>query len=85
MYDARTNLSLQVHQEAEKHFGERLFRARIPRNIKLSECPSHGLPICKYDPQSAGAKSYLALAGELIERLELNKDKPEGGSEEKAA
>lgn len=85
MYDARTNLSLQVQQEAEKHFGERLFRARIPRNIKLSECPSHGLPICKYDPQSAGAKSYLALAGELIERLELNKDKPEGGSEEKAA
>jgi chromosome partitioning protein len=80
MYDARTNLSVQVQQEAERHFGDKLFRARIPRNIKLSECPSHGLPICKYDPQSAGAKSYLALAGELIERLALNKD-----SEEQAA
>jgi chromosome partitioning protein len=73
MFDARTNLSMQVHQEAERHFADKLFRARIPRNIKLSECPSHGLPICKYDPQSAGAKSYLALAGELIERLGLNK------------
>jgi chromosome partitioning protein len=77
MYDARTNLSVQVHQEAERHFAEKLFRARIPRNIKLSECPSHGLPICKYDPQSAGAKSYLALAGELIERLGLNKEDSE--------
>ena len=73
MFDSRTNLSMQVHQEAERHFADKLFRARIPRNIKLSECPSHGLPICKYDPQSAGAKSYLALAGELIERLGLNK------------
>ena len=77
MFDARTNLSMQVHQEAERHFADKLFRARIPRNIKLSECPSHGLPICKYDPQSAGAKSYLALAGELIERLGLNKEDSE--------
>jgi chromosome partitioning protein len=73
MYDARTNLSVQVQREAEAHFGEQMFRARIPRNIRLSECPSHGMPICTYDPNSAGAKSYLALAGELIERLELNK------------
>ena len=72
MYDARTNLSVQVLEETERHFGERVFRAKIPRNIKLSESPSHGLPICRYDPQSAGAKAYLALTGELIERLGLN-------------
>lgn len=72
MYDARTNLSVQVLEEAERHFGDKVFRAKIPRNIKLSESPSHGLPICQYDPQSAGAKAYLALAGELIERLGLN-------------
>lgn len=77
MYDSRTRLSLQVREEAEKHFGDRLFRARIPRNIRLSECPSHGMPICTYDPGSIGAKSYLALAGELIERLEPNKDSNE--------
>jgi chromosome partitioning protein len=80
MYDARTNLSVQVQQEAEAHFGDRMFRARIPRNIRLSECPSHGMPICAYDPQSVGAKSYLALTGELIERLHLNKE----GSEKAA-
>lgn len=72
MFDARTNLSVQVYQEAETHFKEKLFRARIPRNIRLSECPSHGQPICLYDQNSTGAKSYLALTGELIERLGLN-------------
>jgi chromosome partitioning protein len=72
MYDSRTRLSVQVREEAEAHFGDRMFRARIPRNIRLSECPSHGMPICTYDPTSIGAKSYLALAGELIERLQLN-------------
>lgn len=77
MFDARTKLSVQVYDEVLKHFGEQIFQTRIPRNVKLSECPSHGLPICSYDPQSAGAKAYLALAGELIERLRLNED---GGS-----
>jgi chromosome partitioning protein len=72
MYDARTNLSLQVLQETEKHFGEKLLKTKIPRNVKLSECPSHGLPICQYDPQSTGGRAYLALTGELIERLGLN-------------
>ena len=76
MYDARTNLSVQVHRETEAHFGEKLLKTRIPRNIKLSECPSHGLPICVYDPTSAGAKAYLALVGELIERMDLN-NKPD--------
>jgi len=73
MYDSRTRLSVQVHEEAEKHFAAKLFKAKIPRNIRLSECPSHGMPICTYDAQSAGAKSYLALAGELIDRLGVDK------------
>lgn len=81
MYDGRTNLSVQVLEEAQRHFGDRLFRTRIPRNVKLSECPSHGLPICLYDAASAGAKGYLALAAEIIERLGLNDSK---GSERAA-
>jgi chromosome partitioning protein len=72
MFDARTNLSVQVYHEAERHFADRLFKTRIPRNIKLSECPSHGLPICLYDSQSAGARSYLSLTAELMERLGLD-------------
>jgi chromosome partitioning protein len=83
MYDARTNLSVQVLNETEKHFGDKVFRAKIPRNIRLSESPSHGLPICRYDPQSAGAKAYLALTGELIERLGLN-NSSEGGADRAA-
>lgn len=82
MFDARTNLSVQVLQETEKHFGPKVFRAKIPRNIRLSESPSHGLPICRYDPLSAGAKAYLALTGELIERLGLNSC--DGGAEQAA-
>lgn len=74
MYDARTNLSIQVREETERHFGEKLLKTRIPRNVRLSECPSHGQPICVYDPTSAGAKSYLALVGELIELLGLNNE-----------
>jgi chromosome partitioning protein len=72
MFDARTNLSVQVYDEVAKHFSDQVFKTRIPRNVKLSECPSHGLPICSYDPQSAGAKAYLSLVGELIDRLKLN-------------
>jgi chromosome partitioning protein len=72
MFDGRTNLSLQVFEEAQRYFGERMFKTRIPRNVKLSECPSHGQPICVYDPQSAGSKAYLALTAEIIERLDLN-------------
>lgn len=72
MFDARTNLSMQVLKETEAHFGDKVLKAKIPRNIRLSESPSHGLPICRYDPSSSGAKAYLALSGELIERLGLN-------------
>lgn len=69
MYDGRTNLATQVHSEIFAYFGKRLLETRIPRNVKLSECPSHGLPIRKYDPSSAGAKAYNALAIEISKRL----------------
>ncbi|MFM1846845.1 MAG: chromosome partitioning protein ParA [Pseudomonadota bacterium] len=65
MFDSRTNLATQVESEARKFFGGLMFESRIPRNIKLSECPSHGLPICLYDPASAGAVAYKNLAVEL--------------------
>jgi len=68
MYDSRTNLSAQVENEARNFFAERMFTTRIPRNIKLSECPSHGLPISRYDPASAGAVAYKALAAEIDTR-----------------
>jgi len=68
MFDARTNLSVQVETEATKYFKELMFQSRIPRNIKLSEAPSHGLPICLYDGVSSGAKAYRALTEELDHR-----------------
>ncbi len=68
MYDARTNLSMQVEQEAKSFFGQLMFTSRIPRSIKVSEAPSHGLPIGAYDPVSSGAVAYRALAQELNER-----------------
>lgn len=71
MFDSRTNLAVQVEKEARAHFAEKMFSTRIPRNVKLSECPSHGLPICVYDAQSVGARAYLALSGEIIRRLGL--------------
>ena len=66
MYDSRTKLSSQVASEVSKYFGERVFDTVIPRNIRLSEAPSHGLPISMYDPISKGARTYKKLAKELI-------------------
>ena len=68
MFDSRTNLSVQVEQEAKQHFGPLLMEARIPRSIRLAEAPSHSKPICLYDPLSAGAKAYSALTSEFIVR-----------------
>lgn len=65
MVDARTNLSLQVEREAREFFKERFFETKIPRSIKLSESPSHGLPMALYDANSIGAKSYKSLAWEI--------------------
>ncbi len=68
MYDGRTNLSIQVLEEIKRFFPEMVFKTVIPRNIRLSEAPSYGEPIIKYDRTSKGADAYMALAKEVIER-----------------
>jgi chromosome partitioning protein len=70
MVDMRNNLAKEVSEELETHFPSVLFNTIIPRNIKLAEAPSHGVAALQYMPNSYGAKSYLALAGELIRRVE---------------
>lgn len=71
MYDARTNLSLQVVENVKSNLTTNIYKTIIPRNIRLAEAPSHGLPINLYDAKSTGAESYRLLAKEVIEREEL--------------
>ncbi len=90
MYDSRTNLARQVRDEARKFFGEFVFKTMIPRNVKLSECPSFGQSIFDYEPNSAGAKAYKALAKEVIKRSPAKatvefSDKPSDEMDTKAA
>jgi len=68
MYDGRNNLSGQVSQQLIKHFGDKVYSTVIPRNVRLAEAPSHGLPALLYDKNSSGALAYLALAGEMLRR-----------------
>ena len=68
MYDSRTRLSNDVVKEVVKHFGKKVFKTIIPRNVRLSEAPSHAVPINLYDAESLGAKSYKLLAAEVISR-----------------
>ncbi len=70
MYDPRNTLALNVAAELEKHFGDKLYRTVIPRNIRLAEAPSHGIPAMKLEQKSKGALAYLALAGEMMRRME---------------
>ncbi|HCB26872.1 MAG TPA: sporulation initiation inhibitor Soj, partial [Enterococcus sp.] len=70
MYDARTNLGNEVVAEVRKYFREKVYETIIPRNIRLSEAPSHGMPIIDYDPRSRGAEVYQALAKEVVNREE---------------
>lgn len=70
MYDARTNLSLQVVENVKNNLDTTIYKTIIPRNVRLAEAPSHGLPINIYDSKSAGAESYRMLAKEVIERDE---------------
>lgn len=73
MYDARTNLSLQVVENVKDNLEQTIYKTIIPRNIRLAEAPSYGIPINKYDPKSAGAESYLRLADEVIDKRMRNK------------
>ena len=66
MYDARTNLSNQVVKEVKKYFGDKVYKTVIPRNVRLSEAPSYGMPITEYDPRSKGAKSYEKFTKEFL-------------------
>lgn len=68
MYDNRLRLSNQVYEEVKRHFGNLVFNTVIPRNVRLSEAPSHGMSVIEYDPQSKGAKTYMNLATELLKR-----------------
>ena len=68
MYDPRNTLSQQVSRELEAHFGDKVFRTLVPRNVRLAEAPSYGVPAVLWDPSSKGAQAYMALAGEVLER-----------------
>ena len=68
MFDGRTNFSMQVAQEVRRHFPGKVFTAVIPRNVRLAEAPSHGLPVAAYDKSSRGAQAYIRLAEEILNR-----------------
>lgn len=70
MYDGRNRLALDVSAQLMQHFPNRVYRTVIPRNVRLAEAPSHGLPVVQYDDKSQGAVAYLTLAGEMLRRVE---------------
>ena len=70
MYDERMNLARQVAEEVRNHFGEKVYKTVIPRNVRLSEAPSFGKPIILYDIRSRGSEAYVSLAREFIQRAE---------------
>jgi chromosome partitioning protein len=72
MFDSRNNLSHQVADEVKNHFKDKVFETIIPRNIRLSEAPSHGKPVLLYDIHSKGAESYLSLAREIMANGKIN-------------
>ena len=74
MYDQRNRLAVEVSNQLHEHFGDKVYRTAIPRNVRLAEAPSYGLPALLYDRLSRGAKAYLGLAGEMIRREESEKE-----------
>ena len=69
MYDRRNRISAEVKEEVIKYFGKDVFKTIIPRNVRLSEAPSHGLPAILYDINSTGSQAYISLAKEMIKRV----------------
>jgi chromosome partitioning protein len=76
MYDPRNSLTNQVSAQLHQHFSGKVYRTVVPRNIRLAEAPSHGLPVMHYDRNSRGSKAYMALAGEIIRRQESQHSPP---------
>jgi len=76
MYDGRTRLTVEVSEQLQEHFGSKVYHSVIPRNVRLAEAPSHGMPALGYDSRSQGATAYLALAGELVRRQEQALEAP---------
>jgi chromosome partitioning protein len=68
MFDARNTLAQQVSEQLEAHFGDKVYRSVVPRNVRLAEAPSYGTPAVLWDPESKGAQAYLALAEEVLKR-----------------
>lgn len=67
MFDGRTNLSIQVVEEVKKYFKDKVYTTVIPRNVRLAEAPSYGMPVIQYDPKSSGAMAYMEFADEFLE------------------
>ncbi|MBK8016045.1 MAG: ParA family protein [Betaproteobacteria bacterium] len=74
MFDPRNTLAQQVSDQLQQHFGDKVYRTVIPRNVRLAEAPSHGMPVLRYDRQSKGALAYLALAGEILSKQSKTKN-----------
>jgi len=72
MLDPRNALAQQVSAQLEHHFGDKVYRTAIPRNVRLAEAPSHGMPALQYDPSSKGAIAYLKLTEEMLARFSAN-------------
>ena len=72
MFDVRNNLSTAVSEQLLENFGEQVYRTIVPRNVRIAEAPSYGLPVMMYDPGSRGAQAYIALAGEMLRRHSQN-------------
>jgi chromosome partitioning protein len=85
MFDPRNNLSNQVSAQLILHFGDKVYRTMIPRNIRLAEAPSHGMPVLLYDKTSRGALAYLALAGEILRREDQKNSGPHDSAEPESA
>jgi chromosome partitioning protein len=81
MFDIRNNLSTEVSRQLTEHFGDKVFRTVVPRNVRVAEAPSYGMPVVEYDPESRGAAAYTGLAGEFMRRQEQRVQEMKAGGE----